>query len=190
MKPIFFFSSAEFRRWLEKNHATTKELWIGYYKKASGKGGMTYHEAVEEALCFGWIDGVVNTIDADSYKQRFTPRRPGSNWSNINVRHVARLRAAGKMHPAGLAAFAARDAKKTGIYSFERQQPAKLPAAFEKKFRANRRAWTFFTNQPPGYQRLLIHKIVSPKQAATRERWLERVIAASAEGRRVGPSGK
>jgi uncharacterized protein YdeI (YjbR/CyaY-like superfamily) len=184
-KPVFFRNADEFRRWLEKNHSKAQERWLGYYKKGASKTGITYKQAVEEALCFGWIDGLTKSLDAESYMQRFTPRRSGSNWSNINVGHIKRLTAEGKMHPAGIAAFKARDAAKTGIYSFERQQPAKLPPAFEKKFRANRAAWKFFTAQAPWYQRLITHKIVSPKLAATRERWLTRAIEDSAAGKRI-----
>jgi uncharacterized protein YdeI (YjbR/CyaY-like superfamily) len=180
---VHFDSAAAFRRWLEKNHATAAELQVGFHKKASGRGGLTYLEAVDEALCFGWIDGIVRKVDADTFTHRFTPRRKGSHWSNVNVRHVARLTAAGRMHPAGLAAFAARSADKTGVASYE--QPAKkLPPAVEKKFRADAEAWAFFSAQAPWYRRLAIHKIVSPKQPATRERWLERIIAASAAGQR------
>lgn len=184
MNVTHFPSSAAFRRWLEAHHATATELQVGFYKKASGKGGLTYAEAVEEALCFGWIDSVLHKIDEHSYTQRFSPRRTGSIWSLINVRHIARLTAAGKMHPAGLKAFAARDRKKTGVYSFE-TRPRTLPAALEKKFRAHKKAWDFFNAQPPGYRRLAIYKVVSPKQEATRERWLARLIADSAAGRRL-----
>ncbi|MSU22776.1 MAG: bacteriocin-protection protein [Opitutus sp.] len=180
---IHFESAAAFRRWLEQNQATATALQVGFYKMASGRGGLTYQEAVDEALCFGWIDGIVRKIDADRYTHRFTPRKPGSHWSNLNVRHVARLTAAGRMHAAGLAALAGRAAGKTGLASYE--QPAKnLPPADAKQFRANRPAWKFFTTQAPWYQRLAIHKIVSPKQAATRQRWLARIIAASAVHRR------
>lgn len=184
MTVTHFLSAADFRRWLVAHHATATELQVGFYKKASGKGGLTYAEAIDEALCFGWIDGIVRTINEHSYTHRFTPRRPGSIWSLVNVRHVARLTEAGRMHAAGLAAFAKRDQKKTGIYSFE-NRPQKLPPAFEKKFRANAKAWTFFNSQPPGYRRLAIFKVVSPKQEATRERWLARLIADSAAGCRV-----
>lgn len=180
----FFRTPAAFRRWLEKNHATAKELWLGYYKKASGKGGMVYREALDEALCFGWIDGQAKSIDTDRYMQRFTPRRPGSNWSNLNIRHVARLKAAGRMRPAGLAAFAARQEKKTGVYSFENREK-KFTAALEKKFRAHKQAWLFWKAQPPGYRRLLTWWVVSAKQEATRERRLQRLIAASAAKRRL-----
>ena len=137
MKPTCFASAAEFRRWLEKHHATAPELLVGFYNKASGKGGLTYAEAVDEVLCFGWIDGIIKKVDADSYTHRFTPRRPGSIWSNINVGHVTRLTKAGKMRPAGLKAFRARKTHKTGIYSFEQKQkprPQKFPTALEKIF--------------------------------------------------------
>jgi uncharacterized protein YdeI (YjbR/CyaY-like superfamily) len=184
MKPTYFASAAEFRRWLRKNHAAVKELQVGFFKKATGRPGLTYKEAVDEALCFGWIDGVVRRVDATRFTHRFTPRRPGSIWSNVNVRHVARLTAAGRMQPAGLAAFAARSKRKTGVYAFEQQHGQQLPPAFEREFRQHAAAWEFFNRQAPWYRRLAIHKIVSPKQPATRERWLQRVIAASAAGRR------
>jgi uncharacterized protein YdeI (YjbR/CyaY-like superfamily) len=184
VKVVRFKSAAAFRRWLEKNHAAAPELQVGFYKKDSGLGGLTYREAVDEALCFGWIDGLVNKIDAVSYTHRFTPRRPGSIWSNINVAKVARLTAAGLMHPAGRKAFARRDPKRTGTASFENRH-RKFPPALEKRFRAEKKAWAFFSTQAPWYQRLIIHKIVTAKQAATRERWLARAIAASAAGVRL-----
>jgi uncharacterized protein YdeI (YjbR/CyaY-like superfamily) len=184
MSARHFASAAEFRDWLENNHASTNELHVAFHRKSSGRGGLTYPEAVDEALCFGWIDGIVRKLDAARFSHRFTPRKPGSHWSNVNARHVARLTAAGRMQAAGLAAFAARRAERTGTASYERP-PATLPSAFAKKFRAQRAAWKFFSAQPPGYRRLLIHKIVTPKQPATRERWLARVIAASAAGRRL-----
>ncbi len=183
--PTFFATPGEFRRWLEQHHATARELWVGYYKKSSGRGGMIYQEALDEALCFGWIDGLVRSLDAERYMQRFTPRQPASIWSNVNVRHIARLTAAGRMHAAGLAAYAARDPKKTGIYSFE-QRPSRFPSAMLKAFRANASAWKFWTAQPPGYQRQMTWWVLSAKQAATRERRLARLIAASAAQRRIG----
>ncbi|MEO7414477.1 MAG: YdeI/OmpD-associated family protein [Opitutaceae bacterium] len=146
---------------------------------------MTYMEAVDEALCFGWIDGIVRKIGADSYSHRFTARRTGSIWSNLNVAHVDRLTQAGKMHAAGVAAFAARTAKKTGVYAFEQREPQKLPAAYLRRFKANKTAWTFFSSQAPSYQRLIIHKVVTSKQAATKARWLDRAIEASAGGQRL-----
>ncbi len=189
MKVTHFKTAANFRRWLEKNHATAADLQVGFYNKKSGKGGMTYFEAVDEALCFGWIDGIVKKIDADSYTHRFSPRRPQSIWSNINVGHVKRLTEAGRMHAAGLEAFAARLAHKTGVYSFEQRErkplAQKFSAAIEKVFRANKTAWAFWRETPPGYQRLIIHWVTSAKQEATRERRLARAIAASAAGKRL-----
>ncbi len=185
MSATFFKTAADFRTWLEQNHATARELHVGAYRKSSGLVGMTYQESVDQALCFGWIDGVVRKIDEHHYSHRFTPRKTGSIWSNVNVAHVARLTAAGQMHPAGLAAFAARDPGKTGVYAFERKAEPELPAAFAKKFRSARAAWKFFQAQPPGYRRLALHHIVSAKQPATRERRLAQLIAASAAGRRL-----
>jgi uncharacterized protein YdeI (YjbR/CyaY-like superfamily) len=184
MKIVHFPSSADFRRWLEPNHATTTELLVGFYHKDSGKGGLTYPEALDEALCFGWIDGIRKKAGADSYTSRFTPRKSGSIWSLVNIRHVGRLTAAGKMHPSGLKAFAARLAHRTGVYAFE-QKSHKLSVVYEKKFRANRKAWAFFTAQAPYYQRTAIHKVTSPKQEATRLRWLDLLIFDSARGKRL-----
>lgn len=169
MKPKFFRTAADFRAWLEKNHVTAKELWVGYYKKASGKRGMVYAAAVDEALCFGWIDGLAKSLDAERYMQRFTPRKPRSNWSHLNIRHVARLKAASKMHPAGLAAFAARDEKKTGVYSFE-NRPQEFPSKLAKIFRAEKKAWRFWSAQPAGYRRTLVWWVISAKQEETRQR--------------------
>lgn len=185
MTPRFFKSAAAFRAWLEQNHATASELWVGLYKKHAAHRGLTYPDAVLEALCFGWIDGVMRRIDDDTLMQRFTPRKPGSTWSNINVAHVERLTSEGRMAPAGLAVFAARSAAKSGIYSFERQQPAEFPPALLRRFKANRAAWNFFNAQPPGYRRLSTHRVVSAKQEATRLRRLEKLIAASAASRRL-----
>jgi uncharacterized protein YdeI (YjbR/CyaY-like superfamily) len=184
-RPRFFKSQADFRKWLQKHHATADELWVGYYKKESGKGGLSYKQALDEALCVGWIDGVVNRIDADSYMQRWTPRRARSIWSNINIRRATELRDAGLMAPAGLAAFAARDPKRSGVYSFE-NRPKALDAAREQAFRANRKAWTFFEAQPAGYKRLMIWRVMEAKQDATRDRRLDQLIKASADGRRIG----
>jgi uncharacterized protein YdeI (YjbR/CyaY-like superfamily) len=184
MKVIPFPSSVDFRRWLEHNHASTTEIWVGFFRKDSGRGGLTYPEALDEALCFGWIDGIRKKVGPDSYTNRFTPRRSGSIWSLVNIRHVGRLTAAGKMHPSGLKAFAARLAHRTGVYAFE-QKLHKLSADYEKKFRANRKAWAFFTVQAPWYQRTAIHKVTSPKQEATRLRWLNLLISDSARGKRL-----
>ena len=185
MKPKFFNTPAEFREWLEQNHDTTSELLIGFHKKASGKKSITYHEALDEALCFGWIDGVRKKLNETSYVQRFTPRKPRSIWSNINVGHVERLKKEGRMHESGLAAYAKRDAKRTGIYSFE-NEPATLAPAYEKKFRANRKAWDFFQKQPSYYKRLLIFRIMSGKKEETRLRRLDQTIDVSAKEQRMG----
>lgn len=184
-KPVFFADAAAFRSWLEKHHASARELWIGYYKKASGRGGMVYREALDEALCFGWIDGIAKSIDDERYMQRFTPRRPGSNWSLVNLRNVERLSRAGRMHAAGLKAHAARDTRKVGVYSFE-NPPEKFPRALERRFRANALAWTFWRTCPPSYHRLAMWWVLSAKREPTRERRLDELIARSAERRRLG----
>ncbi|MEO7598333.1 MAG: YdeI/OmpD-associated family protein [Opitutus sp.] len=184
MNVTFFRTAPQFRRWLERHHADSSELQVGFYRKDADRVGLTYAEAVDEALCFGWIDGVVRKLDEVSYTHRFTPRKLRSIWSLTNVRHVERLTQADKMHPAGRKAFAARTAKATGVYAFE--QPAQsLPSEYEKAFRANRDAWTFFNAQAPWYRRLIAHKIVTAKQEATRLRWLQRAIDESAAGRRI-----
>lgn len=189
MKPVHFESAASFRRWLEENHATAKELAVAFHKKSSGRGGLTYPEAVDELLCFGWIDGVVRRLDDESYTHRITPRRSGSTWSNVNIRHVARLTAAGRMHPAGHAAFAVRNTKKSGIYLYEKTKGGAgaqaFPAGLARIFRANRKAWAHWRAQPPGYQRTAIYWVTSAKLPATRSRRLGQLIALSAEGRRI-----
>jgi len=185
MNVTHFATAREFRSWLVKNHASVTELHVGFYKKNSGIDGMTYKEAVDEALCFGWIDGVMRKIDDVSFTHRFTPRKPSSIWSNVNVGHVARLIAAGKMHAAGLRAFEKRKAAKTGVYSFEQKRPAKLGPVHLQKFKASTKAWKFFSAQAPWYQRLVIHKITTAKREATREAWLDRAIDASARGVRL-----
>jgi uncharacterized protein YdeI (YjbR/CyaY-like superfamily) len=180
----FFESQAKFRAWLERHHASATELWVGFYKKSAGPRGLTYTQAVDEALCFGWIDGVVKRLDAERFTHRFTPRKPRSTWSLINVGHVERLNKAGLMHPAGLAAFERRTEKNTGIYSFENEVRA-LPPEFEREFRAHKKAWAFFSAQPPGYRRTVIFLLLKGKQEATRKRRLAQLIAASAAGVRV-----
>jgi uncharacterized protein YdeI (YjbR/CyaY-like superfamily) len=184
MKPRFFKSSVRFRRWLESNHASVTELWVGFYKKGSGKTGVTYLEAVDEALCFGWIDGLVRGLDEIRYMQRFTPRKKTSTWSLINLAKVRKLTEQGRMHPAGLKAHAARDPKRTGIYSFE-NAARKLAPGDQKKFRANKAAWNFFQAQPPGYRRTASWWVTSAKKAETKVRRLEQLIADSAAQRRL-----
>ena len=185
MKPRFFKSQSEFRKWLETNHAKESELLIGFYKKGSGKASITYPEAVDEALCFGWIDGVRRRINDDAYVQRFSPRRAKSIWSNVNVRHVERLKKEGRMAPAGLKAYELKDPKRTGIYSFE-NRPRDLSPAYAKLFRSNKKAWEFFEKQPPGYKRLMIYRIMEGKQEETRQRRLAQLIESSGKGERLG----
>src|SRR5882724_11454029 len=174
-KPKFFRSPADFRRWLEKNHNKTAELTVGFFKKDSGRKSVTYTEALDEALCFGWIDGVHRRVDENSYSIRFTPRKPRSIWSLINTRKVKELIRLGRMHQAGLDSFELRDPTRTGIYSFE-NAPRKLAPEYEKSFRANKRAWDFFNRQPPGYQRLATYWVMSAKQEQTRLRRLNLLI--------------
>lgn len=185
MKPTFFKTPADFRSWLEKHHARADELLVGFYKKESGKPSITWPESVDEALCFGWIDGVRRRIDDIRYSIRFTPRRRGSIWSNVNTRRVAELIKDKRMRPSGAKAFEARDPKKTGIYSFERET-ATLPAEFEKAFRANTKAWKFWEAQPPGYRRLAAYFVTSAKRDETRRRRLDVLIRDSARGSRLG----
>jgi uncharacterized protein YdeI (YjbR/CyaY-like superfamily) len=185
MKPKFFAKPAEFRKWLAANHATATELFIGFYKKGSGKKSITYAEALEEALCFGWIDGVRKRLDEESYEQRFTPRKPRSIWSLINVGHVERLKKEGRMMPAGIAAYEKRDPKRTGIYAFE-NRPREFSPEYLKRFRANKQAWKFFEQQPPYYTKLLIFWVMSAKKEETQERRLKQLIESSEKGTRVG----
>jgi uncharacterized protein YdeI (YjbR/CyaY-like superfamily) len=185
MDPLFFATPAEFRAWLEKHHGTETELWVGFYKKSSGKIGITYKEAVEEALCFGWIDGISKGVDNVCHKQRFTPRKKSSIWSLANIENVKRLTKEGRMHPAGIKAFEARDAKKTGVYSFENKDKAVLPAADEKKFKANTKAWDFFQSQATWYKRSAIWLVISAKREETRVKRLQELIECSAKGKTI-----
>jgi uncharacterized protein YdeI (YjbR/CyaY-like superfamily) len=185
MKPTFFAAPAAFRRWLEKNHDTARELWVGFHKKDSGKPSITWPQSVDQALCFGWIDGVRKSVTPDSYMIRFTPRKSGSIWSTVNTKRAKELTKLGQMHDAGLQAFAARDAKKTKQYSYERETAA-LDPALEKRFRAKRKAWAFFQKQPPGYRKIASFFVMSAKQEATRLRRLDRLIADSEAGQRIG----
>jgi uncharacterized protein YdeI (YjbR/CyaY-like superfamily) len=187
MRPKFFPTPADFRDWLERNHASKSELWVGFYKKSTGRPSITWPESVDAALCFGWIDGIRKTLDADSYVIRFTPRRNGSNWSLINTRRAEELISSGLMQAAGSRAFAARDPAKSGVYSFEQKKPARLTPAAKKRFMSNKHAWKFFESQPPGYRNIAVRWVVSAKQEATRERRLATLISDSADGRRIAP---
>jgi len=187
VKPHFFETAEAFGAWLEEHHESETELVVGFYKKASGRPSITWQEAVEQALRFGWIDGVRRSLDEDSYTNRFTPRRRGSNWSLINVAKVEELKARGLMAPAGLRAYEARTPERTGIYSSERAQPAELTPEQERSFRANQAAWEWFTGRPAGYRRTATHWVVSAKKEETRLRRLQQLIECSAEGRNVPP---
>jgi uncharacterized protein YdeI (YjbR/CyaY-like superfamily) len=186
MPPTFFQSAAAFHSWLEKNHNKTQELLVGFYRKDSGKAGITYAEALDEALCFGWIDGIRKRFDESSYTVRFTPRKRDSIWSAVNTKRVGELMKLGRMHTAGQKVFDGRDKTKSNLYSYERAA-CKLDGAFEKKFRANKRAWDFYQLQPPGYRRTSAWWVISAKQEETRQRRLAQLIEDSANGRRIGP---
>ena len=185
MKPRFFATPDEFRAWLERNHESKSEVVVGFYKKPTGRPSLSWTESVREALCFGWIDGVRRRIDDDSYSIRFTPRKRGSNWSLVNVRHVEELTRAGRMHPAGLEAFEARTPENTGVYTYESRHEATLSPEHEEQFQANEKAWKFFQAQPPGYRQTAIFWIVSAKREETRARRLATVIEDSAHNRRI-----
>jgi uncharacterized protein YdeI (YjbR/CyaY-like superfamily) len=182
---IFFGAPEELRAWLEEHHETEKELWLGYYKKATGKPTLTWSEAVDEALCFGWIDGKRQRIDDERHRQRFTPRNPRSNWSKINVAKVAELRKQGRMRPAGEAAFAARRPEATGVYTYENRHKARFSREQERELRADKRAWEFFQAQPRGYRTTATVWVVSAKREETRARRLATLIECAREGRRV-----
>ena len=180
----FFATPAAFRKWLERNHAQQSELWVGFHKKGSGKPSMTWPESVEQALCFGWIDGVRKSLDGDRYVIRFTPRRRGSIWSAKNLGTMKRLLDGGLVHPAGRAAYDARDPERTNRYSFEREHAA-LDASQERAFRKNARAWAFFQQQPPSYRKMTTHWVTSAKKPETRAKRLAELIADSAAGLRI-----
>ncbi len=186
MKPTFFATPAEFRKCLEKHHARATELLVGFYKKGCGKPSITWPESVDEALCFGWIDGIRRTLDECSYTIRFTPRKPGSRWSAINLKRAQQLAESGRMHPAGLNTFQNRNPKQAG-YSYEERKTARLAEAYERQFRANRTAWSFFQAQAAWYRRTAAFWVMSAKQEETRQRRLAILIRDSAGERIVGP---
>lgn len=183
MTPTFFARPTAFRRWLAKHGETTAELWIGFYKKGSGRKGMTYGEAVDEALCHGWIDGIIKRIDEISYMHRFTPRKPRSFWSAVNIAKVRKLEAEGRMAPAGRAAFE-RHESRLAPYSHE-QAHRELDPAHLKALQANRTAWAFWQRQPPSYRKVVAYWIGNAKREGTRERRLALLVTCSAEGRRI-----
>lgn len=184
-KPTFFYSAAEYRSWLEKNHEATAELLLGFYRKDSGRRGITYQEALDEALCFGWIDGVRKRFDDTSYTVRFTPRKPGSIWSAVNTKRVGELMKLDRMHESGRRTFDQRDPKKSQLYSYERDA-CKLDGGYERQFRNNKKAWEFHQAQPPGYRRVSTFWVMSAKREETRQKRLAQLIKESSGGRRIG----
>jgi len=185
MKPLYFASPAEFRRWLDDHHATRDELVVGFHKRATGKPSLTWPESVDEALCYGWIDGVRKRVDDERYMIRFTPRRPGSVWSAVNIARVAELEKQGRMRAAGRKAFAARREDRSGIYSYERRDEAVFDDATERRFRAKKRAWSNFEAMPRSYRQAVIRWVMTAKREETRERRLAQLIEDSAAGLRI-----
>jgi len=184
VSPKFFKTPAAFRKWLAVNHDKSTELWVGFYKKSTGKPSIDWPESVDEALCFGWIDGLRKSIDADSFKIRFTPRRPGSIWSAVNTRNVERLIKEERMHPAGLKAYEQRKEYRSGIYSYEQRSP-ELVEPYAGHLKRNRKAWDFLQAQPPYYRKMMNWYIVSAKTEETRQKRLQRLIESSARGKRL-----
>jgi len=182
--PRLFRDQATFRAWLSRNHDKASELWVGFYNKKSGKTAMTYAEAVDEALCWGWIDGIKKKVDGERYTNRFTPRKAVSKWSDVNLRRYAELDADGRIAEPGKAAFARFDPEKHRAYSFE-ARPESFPPDLEGVFRKNKAAWAAFREQPPGYRRTAIHWVSSAKRPETRLRRLDQVMEVSARGERL-----
>ena len=180
----FFETPADLRKWFRANHGTSDELWVGFYRKDSGRASITWPEAVDEALCVGWIDGVRYKLDDIRFTNRFSPRRKGSTWSAVNIARVEALTKEKRMRPAGLAAFAERKAFRSGIYSYE-QRPQTLPEPYAGLMRKQRRAWDFFQTQPPGYRKLMTWYIVSAKKDETRMQRFQRLLDACARGQRL-----
>ena len=184
VNPIFFPTPAAFRKWLTTNHSRSNELWVGFYKKSSGKPSITWPESVDEALCFGWIDGVRKNLDEQSYVIRFSPRKPNSIWSAVNIRNMERLISEQRVQPAGLRAYEARKENRSGIYSYEQRSP-ELVEPYARMFKRHRSAWKFFSAQPPGYRKMMNWYVVSAKQEATRLKRLDILIKSSARGERL-----
>lgn len=185
MEPLFFKTPHDFRAWLEQNHDKEAELLVGFYKKGTGKPSITWPESVEQALCFGWIDGVRRSYNEDSYTIRFTPRRPNSTWSSVNIKKMKELLEKGLVKPEGVAAYQKRKENNSEIYSHEQKAKTELSKEFEKLFKARKAAWEFFTNQAPSYKKVIIHWIMSAKQEKTQLSRLEKAIKASEEEKRL-----
>jgi uncharacterized protein YdeI (YjbR/CyaY-like superfamily) len=185
VEPIFFPTPEEFRNWLRRNHDSATELLVGYHKRGTGRPSLTWPQSVDEALCFGWIDGVRKRIDDERYQIRFTPRKPGSTWSAVNVKRVGELIALGRMEPAGSAAFERRTAADTGVYSYEYPGMPEFPSDHRARFAEHPQAWEFFQAQPPSYRKTAVRWVMTAKQDVTRQRRLAALIECSAEGRRL-----
>lgn len=182
------FDSRElFRAWLDANHASCTELWVGYWKKSTGRPSITWAESVDEALCFGWIDGIRQRIDDEAYAIRFTPRQAKSVWSSRNIERFLALSAAGRVAPAGRAAYSRRTEARSRIYSYDRETGPQLPPEFISRLRADRAAWRDWESRPPGYRRQVAHWILSAKRESTRDRRLTALIEDAAAGRKVKP---
>jgi uncharacterized protein YdeI (YjbR/CyaY-like superfamily) len=186
MDAVFFSSPDEFREWLGANHDSADELWVGFHKRATGKPSLTWPQSVDQALCFGWIDGLRKSLGPEAYMIRFTRRRPNSYWSHVNVTRVEELRAQGLMQPAGLQAFEARSKLRSGAYSFENRD-VQFDAALEAAFRANSKAWAWFESQSPSYRRTYTFWIMDAKREETRRRRLETLMRESEAGRTIDP---
>lgn len=184
MTPIFFKTQIDFRKWLKKNYHKEKEILVGFYKVDSGRESITWPQSVDEALCFGWIDGIRRSIDKSSYCIRFTPRKKTSIWSTINIQKADELIRTGLMQPAGLELFQNRDPEKSKIYSFENERK-ELPASFRKKFKSNKSAWNFFVKQAPSYQKTVIHWIMAAKREPTQHARLTKLIIESSKQKRI-----
>jgi uncharacterized protein YdeI (YjbR/CyaY-like superfamily) len=187
MEPTFFATPADFRTWLERHHESQSELIVGFHKRGSGRPSISWPEAVGQALCFGWIDGVRRRINDSSYSIRFTPRKARSTWSAVNIKRMKELVEEGLVAPAGLAAFERRADDRSAIYSYEQRKAARLEPDQERRLRADARAWAFFEAQSPSYRRAAIHWVTSAKKPETRERRLTQLIECSAAGRTVPP---
>jgi uncharacterized protein YdeI (YjbR/CyaY-like superfamily) len=187
MKPTYFRTPTEFRAWLKEHHDKETELWVGFHKKGSGKPSITWSEAVDEALCYGWVDSIRKRVDDKRFMNRFTPRKPSSNWSEVNVRRVEELTRQRRMRMPGRKAFEARRPKKTGTYSYEQRYEVTLSPELERRFRARKKAWTWFQDQSASYRSTALYWVMSAKKQGTRERRLATLIEDSAGGRRVPP---
>jgi uncharacterized protein YdeI (YjbR/CyaY-like superfamily) len=186
MRPKFFETAEDLRAWFEEHHETAAELWVGLYKKSSGRPSIAWPEVVDEALCFGWIDGIRKSIDSERYMNRLTPRKPKSHWSAVNVRRFGQLKRQGRVRPAGQRAFDLRRKDETGV-SYEQRHQITLDPAFERRFRAKKRAWSWFQAQAPSYRTMAVYWVMSAKREEARVRRLERLIEDSAKGQRVPP---